>query len=264
VHDDVTTPEIHEPDFAQPWAPHRLRVYKATAMFTFAMFALVTVGVAVGLLKPTFTVDVVVNLIFGIPVLLLPLVILWDGPDERRSRLDKAAELTLFYLPYTAGSQIGYELVFLIGHPLGLWAPTNDPGWKWLWWQYGLADTRYVSGNPWTLALEVVGVLTGTTVFVMWTRLIRRDLPSESRIRSLWIAFAGCAVLMSSTAVYFLAEVATGFTDIGQGAFGLGFKFIAENIPFIVLPPVVLYSIHLQIDYLTRRAGRSATPGHGE
>ena len=69
------------------------------------------------------------------------------------------------------------------------------------------------------------------------------------------------AVLMSSTAVYFLSEVGAGFADIGQGAFGLGFKFIAENVPFIVLPPLVLYATYLQIDHLTRRAGtRDAAP----
>ncbi len=102
----------------------------------------------------------------------------------------------------------------------------------------------------------MVGVITGVFVFLVWTRLIKVDLSIESRIRCLWGAFAGCTVLMSSTAVYFLAEVAAGFENIGQGAFGLGFKFIAENIPFIVLPPLVLYSIYLQIDYLTRRAGK--------
>ena len=208
-----------------------------------------------GLIEPTFTSDVICNLLFGIPVILLPLVILWDAPGENRSRLDKAAELTLFYLPYTAFSQIGYELMFLIGRPLGWWGPTSDPGFKWLWWQYGLADTRYVSGNPWTFGLEIVGVTTGVIVIIMWSRLIRPDLPAESRIRCLWVAFAGIAVLMSSTAVYFLSEVGAGFNDIGQGAYGLGFKFIAENIPFMVLPPLVLYAIHLQIDYLTRRAG---------
>lgn len=255
MHNDVQTLDEREPDFAQPWAPHRLKIYKATAIFTFAVFLLVTIGVGVGFIPPSFTVDVVVNLIFGIPVLLLPLVMLWDAPGEQRSRLDRATELTLFYLPYTAGSQIGYELMFLVGHPFNLWAPTTDPGWKWLWWQYGLADTRYVSGNPWIFALEVVGVLTGTTVFAMWTRLVRTNLSDESRIRCLWVAFAGCTVLMGSTAIYFLAEVGAGFSHIGQGAFGLGFKFIAENIPFIVLPPLVLYSIHLQIDHLTRRVG---------
>lgn len=251
----MTTVRNPEPTAARPWAPHRARIYLGTAVFTFAVFLFMTIGVATGLVEPTFTADVVANLLFGIPVLLLPLVILWDAPGERRTKLDKASELTLFYLPYTAGSQIGYELVFLVGHPLGLWAPTDDPGWKWLWWQYALADTRYVSGNPWIFALEVVGVLTGVTVFVAWSRLITPELPLESRIRCLWVAFAGVAVLMSSTAVYFLAEVGAGFANIGQGAFGLWFKFIGENVPFIVLPPLVLYATHLQIDHLTRRAG---------
>jgi len=244
-----------EPNFARPIAPHRLRIYLGVAMLTTLVFVAMTVGVGIGLIEPTFTSDVIANLLFGVPVLLVPLALLWDGPGENRSRLDKAAELTVFYLPYTAFSQIGYELMFLIGHPLGWWKTTSDPGFKWLWWQYGLADTRYASGNPWTFGLEVVGVTTGVIVIAMWTRLIRPDLPAESRIRCLWVAFAGIAVLMSSTAVYFLSEVGAGFNDIGQGAFGLWFKFIGENVPFIVLPPLVLYAVHLQIDYLTWRAG---------
>lgn len=252
----MTTVDEHVTNFARPWAPHRARIYLGIAAFTALMFVATTIGVATGLVAPSFTTDVIVNLIFGIPVILIPFVILWDAPGENRSRLDKAAELTMFWLPYSAASQIGYELVFLIGHPFGLWSPTTDPGWKWLWWQYGLADTRYTSGNPWTLALELVGVTTGITLFVMWTRMFRQSLPPESRIRCLWVAFAGVAIIYSSTTVYFLAEVSTGFKDIGQGPFGFWFKFIGENLPFIVLPPLVLYSIYLQIDYLTRRVAR--------
>ncbi len=60
---------------------------------------------------------------------------------------------------------------------------------------------------------------------------------------------------MSSTAVYFLSEVGAGFADIGQDHWGFWFKFIAENVPFIVLPPLVIYATYLQIDHLTRRAG---------
>lgn len=161
----------------------------------------------------------------------------------------------MIYLPYTAGSQLGYETIFLIGHPLNWWTPTTDPGWKWLWWQYGLADTRYTSGNTWIFGLELVGVITGTMLFIVWIRLMRTDLPVEARIRCLWLAFTGCAMLISSTAVYFLAEVRAGFGDIGQGAFGLWFKFIAENVPFMILPFFALIAMHRQIDYLTRRAG---------
>jgi hypothetical protein len=260
----VTTLQTREPNFARPVAPHRARIYLGVALLTGAVFVGMTVAVQFGLVTPTLTSDVIANLLFGVPVLLVPLVILWDAPGENRTRLDKAAELTLFYIPFTACSQIGYELMFLVGHPLGWWTPTTDPGWKWLWWQYALADTRYVSGNPWMFGLEVVGVTTGAVVFALWFRLIKPDLPDESRIRCLWGAFTGCAILMSSTAVYFISEVGAGFDDIGQGAYGLWFKFVGENVPFIVLPPLVLYAIHLQIDYLTRRAGvasAGAPPG---
>ena len=258
----MTTVDHSEPNLARPWAPHRARMYVGTGLFAGTMFALMTVGVATGLIEPTFTADVVANLLFGIPVLLVPLVMLWDAPGENRSRLDRAAELIMFYLPYTASSQISYELVFVIGYRLGCWTPTTDPGWKWFWWQYGLADTRYTNGNPWIFGLEVVSVMTGVVVFFAWTRLMRPDLPAESRLRHLWFAFAGVAVLMSTTAVYVVSEAGVGFSDMGQGAFGLWFKFATEISPFIVLPPLVLYAIQLQIDYLARRSGARDPAGH--
>jgi hypothetical protein len=247
-----------EPNLAQPWAPHRVKVYLAITAITGAVFVGMTIGVGTGLIAPTFTADVIANLLFGVPVILLPLVILWEGNGTPRSSLEKAAELVLVYLPYTAGSQIGYELVFLLGHPFGLWRPTTDPGWKWLWWQYGLTDARYTNGNNWIFGLEFVGVCTGVLLFVVWTRLIRTDLPTESRIRCLWLAFAGTAMLISSTGVYYATELRSAFADIGEGAFGFWFKFIGENVPFMVLPFLVLVAIHAQVDYLTRRAGAQA------
>lgn len=123
--DAMTTVQPLEIDFAGPWAPHRLRIYAGTGLFVGIMFVLLTIAVSLHVIPPTFTVDVVANLVFGIPVMLLPFVILWDAPGEQRTRVGKAAELTLFYIPFTAGSQIGYELMFLIGHPLGLWPPNS-------------------------------------------------------------------------------------------------------------------------------------------
>ena len=115
-----------------------------------------------------------------------------------------------------------------------------------------LADTRYTSGNPWTLAARARRRHHRDHRLRDVDPDVPADLPPESRIRCLWVAFTGVAVLYSSTTVYFLAEVGNGLDDIGQGPFGFWFKFIGENVPFMVLPPLVLYSIYLQIDYLTR------------
>src|ERR1044072_4858406 len=123
----MTTLETHEPNFARPVAPHRGRIYLGVGLLTGLVFLGMTIGVQAGLIAPSLTADVLAKLLFGVPGLLVPLLILWSRPGENRTRLDKAAELTLFYLPFTACSQIGYELMFLIGHPLGWWTPPTDP-----------------------------------------------------------------------------------------------------------------------------------------
>jgi hypothetical protein len=51
---------------------------------------------------------------------------------------------------------------------------------------------------------------------------------------------------------YYVAEIRAGFSDIGQGAFGLWFKFVGENVPYMILPAFALYAIYVQINYLTR------------
>jgi hypothetical protein len=99
VRDDMTIINTREPNFARPVAPHRGRVYLGVALLTTVVFLGMTIGVEIGLIAPTFTSDVVANLLFGVPVILVPLVMLWDAPGENRTRLDRAAELTLFYCP---------------------------------------------------------------------------------------------------------------------------------------------------------------------
>jgi hypothetical protein len=72
------------------------------------------------------------------------------------------------------------------------------------------------------------------------------------------LVFFGIAVLFAGTVVYYVTEIRTGFNDIGQGAYGLWFKLVGENVPYMILPVFVLYAVYLQIDYLTRRAGAAA------
>jgi hypothetical protein len=106
--------------------------------------------------------------------------------------------------------------------------------------------------------LEFGAVLAGIMLFVVWMRMLRRDLPDESRIRCLWLSFFGIAVLITGTTAYYVAEVRAGFNDIGQGAFGFWFKFIGENVPYLILPYFVLYAIYYLVNHLTRQAGANA------
>jgi hypothetical protein len=245
---------MQSPELARPFAPHRLRAYIGLLLIVGVVFVFMTIAEATRLLAPTLTVDVAANLIFGTPVILLPFILFLKARGERRSRLQLAAELTLIYIPLTAGSQLTYELPFLLGHPFNLWTPTTDPGWRWLWWQYGLTDTRYRSDDPWIFGLEFGAVLVGIMLTIAWLRLLRKDLPDESRIKCLWLIFFGITVLLTGTVVYYVAEIRAGFNDIGHGAYGFWFKFVGENVPYMILPFFVLYAVYLQVDHLTRRA----------
>jgi hypothetical protein len=249
---------MESPELARPFAPHRLRAYIGLLSAVGAVFVCMTIAQATGLLPPSRTVDVVANVIFGVPVIVLPCILLWKARGEQRSRLQLAAELTLIYVPLTVGSQLTYELPFLIGHPFNLRTPTTEPGWKWLWWQYGLADTRYSNSNNWIFGLEFGAVLVGLMLAVVWLRLLRRDLPDESRIKCLWLTFFGITVLTAGTMVYYVSEIRSGFADIAQGGYGLWWKFVAENVPYMILPFFVLYAAYYQVDYLTRRAAVAA------
>ena len=83
----MTNVAERQPNLASPWAPHRARTYLAVAAFTGLVFVGMTIGVGVGLIEPTFTSDVVANLLFGIPAILVPLVLLWEAPGENRTRV---------------------------------------------------------------------------------------------------------------------------------------------------------------------------------
>ena len=60
------------------------------------LFTLVpTIGMEVGFIKPTFTVDVLGNVVLALPSCLVPLVVWWGGPGEHRTPLQRGAELIL-------------------------------------------------------------------------------------------------------------------------------------------------------------------------
>jgi phosphoglycerol transferase MdoB-like AlkP superfamily enzyme len=111
--------------------------------------------------------------------------------------------------------------------------------------------------------LEFGAVLVGILLFVVWMKMLRRDLPDESRIRCLWLSFFSIAVLNAGTTTYYVAEIRAGFADIGQGAYGLWGKFVGENVPYLILPYFVLYAIYYLTDHLTRLAGAAGASAPG-
>ena len=262
----MSAPLIRQKYFWRPFAPHRARIY-LIGTFVQSLFLIVpTIGVQAGWIPPTMTVDVIANVFLTVPFVFLPAVVLWDAPGENRTPMEKGAELILVWLPFTAFSQILYELPFLIGNVLGTWKDTDDPGWQWIWWQYAEADTRWWGTNSTMFALELVAVTSGFTILFVWIKLQKESTTDEQRIRALWWCFLHIGMIYACTAVYFVSEIRSGFVDIGQGWFyGVGFKFLFMNLAFMTYPIPTMYFIYRQVDYLTRRCGPVITePPGGE
>jgi hypothetical protein len=77
---------------------------------------------------------------------------------------------------------------------------------------------------------------------------------ASQRLKAYVALFAVMGVVFVGTTIGVgPAEIRAGFGDIAQGAFGLWFKFVGENVPYMILPAFVLYAIYVQINYLTRR-----------
>jgi hypothetical protein len=74
--------EIREPNFLRPVAPHRLKAYTVLLTVVGVVFVGTTIGLGTGLLSPSVTLDVTANLLFGLPVIVLPIVL--RGGDPRR------------------------------------------------------------------------------------------------------------------------------------------------------------------------------------
>lgn len=241
---------------ARPFHPWRLRRYAAAGALTTVVFTATTVGVGTGVLEPTFTLDVIANLLLAVPILGIPVLALVNAPGEHREPLEKASELALVFIALSASSQLTYELLFVIGHPLGWWQAGGEPGWGWLWWQYAQLDSRYVSGNALMFGLECVSVVAGFFLAIAFRHLVDPARPTHDRLRLLWLAVFGCTVTLTSTLVYFATEARVGFDDIGQGAlYGFCFKFGLMNLVFVVLPLLVIGALAQQIGHLERSTG---------
>jgi hypothetical protein len=72
--------EIREPNFLRPVAPHRLKAYTVLLTVVGVVFVGTTIGLGTGLLSPSVTLDVTANLLFGLPVIVLPIVLFWKAP----------------------------------------------------------------------------------------------------------------------------------------------------------------------------------------
>lgn len=74
--------QLSHPELARGFAPHRLKIFSVMFSFVGVVFVFMTLASGLGWVAPTFAVDVAANLIFGVPVIVLPFILLWKAPGE--------------------------------------------------------------------------------------------------------------------------------------------------------------------------------------
>jgi hypothetical protein len=221
-----------------PIPRERLRVYLVVASLQGLVMVVCTLGVGSGLLAPTRPIDVLANSVSFLTTLALPICVFVMVP--RGSVRDR--ELVLVWLPFTAAAQFSFELLWVIGQPLGWWGNSSRPGWTWMWWQFARSDTRYFGQNPFIFGMEVAAVLAAGFAIWGFVGLVRSDQRASRRVRSLLLALAGLTGLTLNTLVYFVSLARNAFDDVGQGTYGM-VKVIGLNGPYLAIGVLVLLAI---------------------
>jgi hypothetical protein len=245
-------------DFARPVAPHRKRIYIAVAVISAITTLTPTLLVGFRVLppEPTGFIWAVINC----ALLPIPLfVVWWDAPGENRTVQQRVYEFILVWFPVTALTEIWWELPWLILDLFGVMKGAGpDDRWVWVWWAYGEADTRYLTGSSSVWAMELVAVIAGIMFGIAWIGLVRNKAgyDAEKRIRPLFLGLVGCAVSSAVVTIYYVTEFRSGFADIGLGLWeGVVFRFILWNICWVFAPFISVPLLIKQIDSSYRALG---------
>lgn len=195
-------------------------------------------------------------MVFG-PALTVPLYVAmaaawWDAPREQRTTLEKSNEFLMVWIPITVSSQLFWELAWLVGDLLGYMDLTEEDRWGWMWWLFGVADTRYLTGDPGLFAVETFVVIGGIVLLVQWFRLLAAGDDVAKRVNALWWCCLALTNNLTAFGIYYVAEARVSFEHLGQGYWGFVLKFLFMNSPWLVGPVICLPFIVRQIAHLYR------------
>jgi len=87
----------------------------------------------------------------------------------------------IWFFTAAVGSEISWELPWLIGDVMGWMHLTPKDTWGFAWWYYGDVDKRYLTSDGALWGLELAVVILAVVLLVQWFRLRKaRTIPSAS------------------------------------------------------------------------------------
>ncbi|MCP2175508.1 hypothetical protein [Williamsia maris] len=175
----------------------------------------------------------VIALVVILPTLFLPFIALLDNPGENRTRLQRGAEMVFLFFGMSVAIECFWEISWVVLNFTGtIHGATADDHWLWLWWMYGRADTRYLTNDAASMAIEICAASCGP-IGLFGIYLLR----SGRRIAGNWIAILYLWAMTFANLIFIAHVWYRGWEDIQGGWFGFWIVFIGWNLPWLIAPP---------------------------
>ncbi len=249
---------IEHHDFTKPYAKNRKRIYTGVAAVMAAGYIVTAGGTGLGIFPTTPITGLLACIIFTNAIW----VAFWacwfvNGPGEKRTTLEKADEFTMLWACVAAvGSELTWELPWLVADALGRAHITPNDRWVYIWYYYARVDERYLHSDGALWGIEAVVVLAAVLLLVQWFRLRGTPTHDPKRISALWWSLFAMTVMLTIFVVYYAAEVRHGFPNVQRGFWDLTVIFVYENLPWLLAPMISIPFTAMQLAYLYREQGR--------
>jgi len=156
------------------------------------------------------------------------------GDKHDGSTKSRLLDLVIVWTIASTCAQVGWELPFVLLNK-ALVGVTEEDTWAWLWWAYGIADSRYLISDPFVVVMEGVTSMLGGPLEIWTVFLLRQKRWRLAAIVGLCIA----ATQWYGTVLYFGTELFVGLKHVNTEVFvDFWFKFLALNALWMVLPLV--------------------------
>jgi hypothetical protein len=250
-------------DFTRPAAPFRKRVYWWSSAYATVVAVGLIVGVGVEWLPMDPEVGIWGCTLFITPVFLAFIVSWMDAPGENRTILEKANEFQMvWFVVAAAASELWWELVWLIGDLAGWMNLDENDRWGWIFWYYGINDTRYLTSDGDLWAMELAAVSGAAIMLYSWFKIRAAGNDPAKRIKPLWWCFFTMSVMLCVFFIYFVAEARHGFPHFPRHHFwDISMVLIYENLPWLIAPIVSLPFVAKQLGYLYRQLPAATEEG---
>lgn len=156
-----------------------------------------------------------------------------DAPGEGRSRVEKCRTFINWWLLTAITAVVFWELPWyyleddILRRGIAMDRFHEGLEYLWIFWGYGIADNRFLSGNEFVLSIEFCSIHTGLLLIPTYFAM------QKNKIWAYWLGAFGMAGVCYVTIVYVISEWYLGWPHISPRPYDFWVKFLLTQTPYI-------------------------------